>query len=385
VHSRYVIENVKSALDQPGEWYLNKASGELYYLAKPGENVQSMTFIAPQLEELLVISGTVEAPVHHVNFSGISFHHNNYPMGVYITSIHEENTSETKFQAITDWPSYVKKQYPDWPANFGPGYMEPQAAVYASQAIHLKDAANITFANCSIAHTGNYGIHIAERTNNISVKQCHFFDLGSGAVKIGQPIIDVALAGTPKTDISYGNIIADNSIHDIGKTLPAGVGIWLAQTRDNQIIHNELYNCPYTGISMGWTWEPKNTFTANNLIANNHIHDVMQTLTDGGGIYTLGKMNGSILRENYIHDIIRHKNAVGADSQGIFFDQSSQDATIAGNVIWKMNKPLGFNVTKKENMRWDENYLDSNSENNATARAIADKAGPRTGDLKPCH
>jgi hypothetical protein len=381
LHIRYVVENVRAALDQPGEWYLDKASGELFYIALSGEDVEKMNFIAPAIEELLVISGTADAPVQHVNFSGLSFQHNNYPMGVYINTIHEEGFNEPKFLPVLDWPAFVKKQYPDWPTDFSPGYMEPQAAVYAGQAILLKNATNVAFENCSIAHTGNYGIYIAERTNNIAVKQCHLYDLGAGGVKIGIPVINVATSNIPATDVSYGNIIADNFIHDIGKTQPGGVGIWLAQTRDNQIIHNELYNFPYTGISIGWTWNPINTFTANNLIANNHIHHVMHTLTDGGGIYTLGKLNKSILRENFIHDIIRHFNAAGGDSQGIFFDESSQDASIERNVIWNMKKPIGFNATKKENMRWDENFLDSGNLGDA-ARAIAEKAGPRKNAVK---
>ena len=34
--ARYVVENVFEGLDSPGEWYLNRASGKVYYYPRPG-------------------------------------------------------------------------------------------------------------------------------------------------------------------------------------------------------------------------------------------------------------------------------------------------------------------------------------------------------------
>jgi hypothetical protein len=377
-HLRYRIENVRSALDKPGEWYLDKASGDLFYLAIPGENVKAMTFTAPVLEDLIVVTGSPNQPVQNITFNGLSFQHNNYPMGIYVNTIHIKGEGGKPLEVL-DWPKLIKKQYPNWPSEFSPGYMEPQAAVYAGQMITIRDAKNIVLKNCQFSHTGNYGLYIANRTQNITVGGCHFFDMGAGGIKVGLPVKYVESEKLPIGDIPSKNRITNNLIHDIGLTIPGGVGIWLAQTADNVVTQNEIYNTPYSGISMGWTWSKANTYTRNNLIAYNNIHHVLQTITDGGGIYTLGQLNGSILKENYIHNIVRHPLAVGGDSQGIFFDESSQGAIVERNVITEVKNSIGFNGTKKENMIWKENFLDPKSALSSSAKKIIRTSGAEKG------
>jgi hypothetical protein len=97
------------------------------------------------------------------------------------------------------------------------------------------------------------------------------------------------------------------------------------------ISHNEIRNLPYTGISIGWQWNPQPTPCANNIAEYNHIHHIMQVLSDGGGIYTLGRQPGTVLRYNYIHDI--PVNAGRAESNGCFLDQGSSEFLIQGNTI----------------------------------------------------
>jgi len=105
---------------------------------------------------------------------------------------------------------------------------------------------------------------------------------------------------------------------------------------------------PYTGVSVGWMWwdprqraEPRETPCRANMVIDNHIHHVMQVLSDGGGIYTLGLQPGSVLRGNVIHDILR--NAGRAESNGMFLDQGSGDLLIENNVIYNVDRsPLRF-------------------------------------------
>ncbi|HYG35691.1 MAG TPA: hypothetical protein VEC99_12945, partial [Clostridia bacterium] len=55
--ARYVVENVFEALDEPGEWYLNRRTGSLYYMPKPGEEMDKVEFIAPRLPAFLHLRG----------------------------------------------------------------------------------------------------------------------------------------------------------------------------------------------------------------------------------------------------------------------------------------------------------------------------------------
>ncbi len=55
--ARYVVENVFEALDEPGEWYLNRTTGVLTYWPKPGEDMTRAEATAPRLTELVQMTG----------------------------------------------------------------------------------------------------------------------------------------------------------------------------------------------------------------------------------------------------------------------------------------------------------------------------------------
>ncbi|MCW3053196.1 MAG: hypothetical protein JWN14_2366, partial [Chthonomonadales bacterium] len=77
---RYLVENVREALSDPGEWYLDRKTGALTYLPKPGETSQKTVLIAPRLEHLVELRGDIakRAWVQNLQFSGITFAHTNW-------------------------------------------------------------------------------------------------------------------------------------------------------------------------------------------------------------------------------------------------------------------------------------------------------------------
>ena len=54
--SLFAIENLQSALDAPGEWFLDR-SGTLYYRPRPGETIEATTAMAPLLDKFVTITG----------------------------------------------------------------------------------------------------------------------------------------------------------------------------------------------------------------------------------------------------------------------------------------------------------------------------------------
>ena len=55
--SVYWVENVFEALDTPGQWYLDRPQGRLYYLPRPGEDMATAEIIAPRLLRVVQVVG----------------------------------------------------------------------------------------------------------------------------------------------------------------------------------------------------------------------------------------------------------------------------------------------------------------------------------------
>jgi hypothetical protein len=134
------------------------------------------------------------------------------------------------------------------------------------------------------------------------------------------------------------------------------VGIWAGVTEATRIEHNEVHDLPYSGISVGWSWNPDPTACRDNTIAHNHVHHVMKTLVDGGGIYTLGAQPGTVVRGNRIHDLKRGPWAErGGPIYGLYLDQGSKGFRIEDNVIRNVPRPLRLNRCKKAWHTWQNN------------------------------
>ncbi|HOS93536.1 MAG TPA: hypothetical protein PLQ54_09510, partial [Armatimonadota bacterium] len=69
------VENALELLDEPGEWYLDRSEGVVYYKPRPGEDLPTAEVVAPVLTELARVEGTPDAPAHDIRFEGITFSH----------------------------------------------------------------------------------------------------------------------------------------------------------------------------------------------------------------------------------------------------------------------------------------------------------------------
>jgi hypothetical protein len=154
-----------------------------------------------------------------------------------------------------------------------------------------------------------------------------------------------------------GNIVKNNLVETCGQELFGAVGVWVGLAAKTTIARNEIRSLPYTGVSVGWMWwnpqsrpEPRQTPCRENTVEQNHIHHVMQTLSDGGGIYTLGDQPDSFLRGNVIHDV--PANVGRAESNGMFLDQGTGEFVIEDNLIYGIDRsPLRFHKGWKNLVR----------------------------------
>ncbi|MDX9979311.1 MAG: hypothetical protein RBU25_04595, partial [Lentisphaeria bacterium] len=80
-HNRnYLVENVREALSEPGEWYLDRASGLLTYLPMPGETPARSEVVAPRIDYLVGFEGDrdSDSTVGHIRLQGLVFEHTNW-------------------------------------------------------------------------------------------------------------------------------------------------------------------------------------------------------------------------------------------------------------------------------------------------------------------
>ena len=106
-------------------------------------------------------------------------------------------------------------------------------------------------------------------------------------------------------------------------------GVWNGLASHTLIAHNHVHNLPYSGISVGWVWADDPSGAHDITVEFNHIHDVVQLMGDAGGIYTLGRQNGTVIRNNVIHDIW----AWHGDGVGIYTDEGSSGLLIENNLV----------------------------------------------------
>jgi hypothetical protein len=276
VFARYYVENVFEALDAPGQWYLDRKEGRLYYYPVAGEAAARITAVAPRMESLVRASA-----VSNICFRGITFAHTEYALA---------------------------------PGDSG----DRQAAIAVPGAILFQNSAECSVENCAIARVGTYGIEIGPGCRNCRVERCAIHDLGGGGVKLN--------AG------SEGTVVADNDLADGGKIFRQAVGVWVGNSPNNSVVHNHVHDFDYTGVSVGWVWGYGPSKATNNLVEYNHIHDIGRgVLTDMGGIYTLGVSPGTRLTHNLIHDINSHTYG----GWGIYTDEGSSYLLIEDNVVYR--------------------------------------------------
>jgi hypothetical protein len=311
----YYVEHAPDLVDYPGEWYLERAAGRLYYEPQPGEAIDRIEAIAPILSQVLRIEGKPEAKqfVQRVEFKGLTFSHTEwcFPEG---------------FQSAKDKPQIS----PPPEAAVG-GFA--QAAIGVPATVWGEGAHGCTFENCTFSNLGNYGLELGRGCVSNRIVRCEFGDLGAGGIKIGETTIR-----QNELEQSSDNEIADCEIHDGGKMFASAIGVWIGQSTNNRIRHNLIHDFYYTGISIGWTWGYGPSLATNNLVAFNHVHHIGiksdgdgPVLSDMGGIYTLGKQPGTKILNNLWHDI----SGFQYGGWGIYFDEGSSGIFAASNIVYR--------------------------------------------------
>lgn len=338
----YFFENLPGIPLQPGEWRWDNATRALYYAARPGENPLRARIEAPRQQTLLQVIGLPDRPVHDLEFEGLTFAHSDF------------QTPASGFMplqaAMTGDPDNLS-------------IAKPMPAAISCQYVQ-----RCRFEGCLLDHPGAVGISLERGSRECVINGCAIAGAGGNGLQVG--VLDPF--PTPEQMVA-DNTISNNCIHDCGQLARGAVGIWNGITQNSTIVNNELYNLPYSAISVGWDWSHRVTAARGNRVMRNHIHDVVLLLADGGGIYTLGNQPGSEMTGNLIHDIARNYG-VGANN-GIFQDNGSEGWRIEGNMVYRIaGAPLRSNSTDPHAPQ-GKNYYGILPKSPEFPQALAEQAG----------
>ena len=279
---RWWIENFRAALDAPGEWFLDKAKGEVLYMPLPGEDMTKAEVIAPVADKFLVMKGAKK-----VSFESISFQYSNYL----------------------------------YPAE---GLHDTQAATTTQGSIEIEDCSGIHFTNCEIAHIGLHALWFKNGCADSTVTHCQIHDLGGGGVYVGE-------VGRPADErVNHHISIDDCIIQHGGRLHPSAGGVVFTHTQHCAVTQCDIGDLYYTGVSAGWNWGYGDTASRETLVENNHIHHLgWAYLSDMGGYYGLGTSPGTIVRGNHVHHVASHRYG----GWGLYNDEGSADTLMENNLV----------------------------------------------------
>ena len=326
--ARFRLDNVRAGCTEPGFWFLDRAEGALYYLPKPGETMNATPVSAPALPCLLRVAGDLFDPARRVR--------------------------HLRFEFLD-----LREQEWELPRE-NPGVR--QAAFQVPAAVHFEGAEDCALYACRVSRTAGWGVELLRACHRCRVVACTLCDLGAGGVKIGHegPLPEVwfdeisrgqdaaALGWGPRAsdprsaperpgaERSSGPsgpaaaTVADCSIREGGRIFHSAIGVWCGDAGGCRIVHNEIRDFFYSGISCGWSWGYMPVHTRDNRIEGNLVSDIGHgMLSDMGAVYTIGRQPGTVVARNFVRDV----GSYGYGGWGLYADEGTCWARFEENVV----------------------------------------------------
>ena len=304
----WMVVNAFEELDEPGEWYLNRATHQVYYYPYSYESMTNAVVYAPVVETLVSLNGdSPNNKVQNIRFQGIIFEHGNwsFPRDYYIGG----TQAELLFNAAA--------------TNGGVGYN-----YQVPGEIMLVNTLGIQFLGNTIQHQGACGIHAYDGARDTLVQGNIFNDL-TGASVLGGHWSGIV-------ELCTNTVVADNVIRNIGMDFMAATLVDNLAGNGFQVVHNDMADSQYMGFHERNNIVLVPTGQGNTVVASNRIALVMSGgrygVGDGGSIYNFGVFPNSVVTANDIYDINQPSN-LNAPVRGLYQDEYSYSWTWSSNVV----------------------------------------------------
>lgn len=296
----YYLSNLPTTFSEPGEWYLDRNLGRVYYIPRNEAEWDNIEAFYPTSDRLFNIE-TKDITIENLELS--------------VTRCEYES------RMVVDRETKLLCEGEEVYGGDG------QSVSCGFGAIDIVNSRRIRIKNCHIHSLGIYAVAVGIGSSHIRVENCLIEDIAAGGIRIYGGAVE-SPEGTKTSDCYIGF----NTIRNFGRIFEAGCGVLICHASDNTVENNEIHDGGYSGISAGWVWGYADSSTYGNIIRRNHIYNIGKgNLSDMGGIYLLGKQPGTVISENRIHDVICQNYG----GWGIYLDEGTSYVTVEKNLVYR--------------------------------------------------
>lgn len=330
----YYFDNVFETLSEPGEFYLNRQTGQLYYLPLDGQTPETTMVVAPKLRELFTITGKpansgallVNQRLWNVSFKNLAFMH-------------------TRTGRLDE--------------HVGTGN---SALNHGNAAIRYLYARKGTIEGCFFGHLGEYAIELAYETTGFEIESNLFRSLSAGALKSYQTITPTELEH--RTGFHQ---IRDNDVLGFARFWHGAPAFILSANIFLEFEYNLIRDGTFNGVNVSGVDFDLLRFGHSNIIRKNRIFNVGQGwLSDMAGIYASGQNPHGIMEGNVVSNVVVRDYTGSA----IYLDGTAEHWTVRNNWLSGCNTEL---IVMKGWTHVFENNVMAYAANRLILRANGDK------------
>ena len=266
MHTKYrFVENIFEELDAPGEWYFNASEKTLYFFPPLGLNLATAKIEISALKHLIECKGQEDEPLKNVSFKGIHF-------------VNAERTFMEKYEPLlrSDW------------------------CIYRGAAVVLENTENCTLADCTFSNLGGNAVFISRYNLSTTIRGCHFYDIGASAIALVGDTSAVRSVPNRYEKVTLSDqmdyvpgpnnhlyprqcLIEDNLIHHIGRVEKQVAGVQIQVAAQITVRHNSIYQVPRAAINVG-----DGAFGGHLIEYNDAFETVLET-SDHGAFNSWGR------------------------------------------------------------------------------------------------
>lgn len=299
--SRYFVQNSLSLLDEPGEFYLDRAQGYLYYWPYDSA-IGELSVMAPTVKTIVEIAGsTPSSRVHDLVLDGLALQYTDF----------------------TDWYRYGWVRAGDSGENHAYPVYDRQIELPQNRlgAITLTNTRGIRLQRLHISDTGYSAVFMLFANDHDVVTGNLIENVGSDGIKVEGPY-------PGEGDVANNNAFTNNHIRHVGE-LVAGdaAGIELMNTGSNEIAFSTIEYSPRYAVSLETRPEAANAdnYAHDNVFSYLRMMHVGQDSGDTGAFYEYGVSNAepwqrNTLRQAIIDDVHAYPSLVDTPPSGVHMD-----------------------------------------------------------------